>query len=148
MVSLKSDRRLEMKVFKAVRILDGRKVSVALSPNSYFLTTYIEGETSYPPIGKLFAFRSYTRAKEFIKELLLDTHWTVEIWRAEAKAKKRPFHPYISSYLTKQSIKYFWQDYNDISLLRRLKQSDIMPEGTVLCDSVTLLELEDTITGE
>lgn len=121
-----------MIVYKRIRNIHGRLTSafVSIWPVTEWLTVnYKVGKAVSAPVGKLFAFDTEKHANAF--------YFGAETWKAEATGAKRSyrksegFAPSIA-----KNVKAFWKG--------KYKCGDMVsassPKGTVLCDTITLLE--------
>lgn len=133
------------KIYKVVKVADGKRVSAILHYNSKFLTEYGENITTTPPIGKLFAFNSIENAEDFAKLFSVDSKYPFEIWEAsgENASKPRRIH-WVSSEMRGGLIINFWDRYNPLKCLRPLG-SRPAPDGALICDSIKLIRLVEVV---
>lgn len=133
------------KIYKVVKVTDGKRVSAILHYNSKFLTEYGENITTMPPIGKLFAFKAIENAREFAKLFSEDSKYPFEIWEASGENASKPRHiHWVSSEMRGQLIINFWNRYSPIKPQRPLF-SKAAPDGALICDSIKLIKLVEVI---
>lgn len=87
---------------------------------------YKPNETTFPRVGKLFAFESMERAKDFV---MLDCER--QIWKASTT------HATYAKFVAcgTSDIEFFWEhpDSDQYAMVPA-------PEGTLVCDDITILE--------
>lgn len=123
------------RIFKLVRVTDGRKVSAILSLNSGYLVEYKVGEEAKATLGKLFGFETVGDARVFAQD------WVgrkLEIWEAEAEGVESP--RWISGGLGVLALRRFWERFPGGSI----GSTSPIP-GSLLCDSVKLTKLVETV---
>jgi len=126
-------------VYKVLSIVDGKLFSAFAPPN--ISVTYEKDKESKPKVGLLFAFSSLESAKK----LRFGVGQT--IWKAEAKIDESKTAELISKNICKsmftleslKTVNAFWKR-GELPLNLHPTLYGPIPEGTVLCKSITLKE--------
>jgi len=126
-----------MKVYKVVFLYNEEEgmYRSAIIADEEFDLLYKVGEPTHPPMSfpkaKLFAFRELDDAKKFLGGLSSNLR---TIFLAEAKPA-RNHRRFIPCHIVNRTVKRYWNNdhFNFLDVTP-------IPEGTILCDEITLLE--------
>lgn len=108
---------------------------VSCVASGYWQYIYPPGMRVEPEYGKLFVFDTFRNAFGFWHE----NRTTEEVWSAYGE-NIRPLRKLIRWWYIDTDAAEFWRHYVKTSRIKRMGHLDVAPQGTLICDALTILE--------